>query len=70
MMDYASRMMVPWNLLKLSLVKMFSRLRRQDKKAPKFSHLINITLLEDCHLIVMKRFVCPAVTSRVMLAEV
>jgi hypothetical protein len=31
------------NSLKTSLVKKIPRLRSQDKKAPKFSHLINIT---------------------------
>jgi hypothetical protein len=36
-------LVIQWNSLKTSPVKMFPRLRRQDNKAPKFSHLINIT---------------------------
>jgi hypothetical protein len=38
---------VQWNLLKKNLVKTISRLRSQDKKAPKFSHFIKITLLRN-----------------------
>jgi hypothetical protein len=38
-----SCLVIQWNSLKTSLVKKISRLRSQDKKAPKFSHLINIT---------------------------
>jgi hypothetical protein len=34
-------------LLKKNPVKKISRLRRQDKKAPKFSHFIKITLLRN-----------------------
>jgi hypothetical protein len=38
---------VQWNLLKKNPVKKISHLRSQDKKAPKFSHFIKITLLRN-----------------------
>jgi hypothetical protein len=38
---------IQWNSLKKSPVKKISRLRSQDKKAPKFSHFIKITLLRN-----------------------
>jgi hypothetical protein len=36
-----------WNLLKKNPVKKISCLRNHDKKAPKFSHFIKITLLRN-----------------------
>jgi hypothetical protein len=42
-LSFKTQWIIQWNSLKTSPVKKISRLRSQDKKAPKFSHLINIT---------------------------
>jgi hypothetical protein len=41
------RLEIQWNSLKKNPVKKMSRLRSQDKKAPKFSHFIKTILLRN-----------------------
>jgi hypothetical protein len=47
-------MKIQWNSLKMSPVKKISRLRSQDKKAPKFSHLIHIMVTLLMHPCIRK----------------